>query len=104
MATRGAATAQRGTRGARGTPGAQGKAGPRGATGPAASRAEILATVGDRLSEINKQLAIQLKRTWQIQAQLDQQGREAKMLQQQLNTVHELIKELLRQDFRVGSQ
>jgi len=85
-------------------PGAQGKAGPRGPTGPAASRAEILATVGDRLSEINKQLAIQLKRTWQIQAQLDQQGRDAKMLQQQLNTVHGLLKELLNQDFRVGSR
>ncbi len=41
---------------------------------------------------------------WQIQAQLDLQARDAKMLQQQLNTVHKLLKELLRQDFRVGSQ
>src|SRR3954453_297235 len=79
MTTRSVATTQRGTRGARGRSGAQGKAGPRGRTGPAASRAEILATVGDRLGDINKQLATQLKRMWQIQAQLDLQARDAKM-------------------------
>ncbi|PYR91356.1 MAG: hypothetical protein DMF84_17065 [Acidobacteria bacterium] len=107
MTTRGAAPGQRGargSRGARGITGAQGKVGPRGATGPATSRADILTAVGAQLREIDKQLATQLTRTGQIQAQLDKQGHNGKALQQQLKMVHALLKELLRQDFRVGSR
>ena len=55
--------------------GATGEAGPAGApgtAGPRMKRAEVLALVEDQFFEIRKQLDLQLRRTGELQAQLDQ--------------------------------
>lgn len=54
----------------RGPQGEQGMRGPKGK--PGLSRADVLAIVDDRLTAIRAELALQLKRTAQIQVQLDQ--------------------------------
>lgn len=62
----------------RGKPGVAGKRGPRGI--PGLSRADVLAIVEDQFAVIRHELAVQLKRTAQIQVQLDQVARAIKKL------------------------
>lgn len=65
---------KRGSRGARGPRGLSGKigaTGPVGPTGPKLRRAEALAIVEDEFRYLRSQLAIQLRRTGQLQATLD---------------------------------
>ena len=62
----------RGEHGARGARGERGPAGPAGPAGPKMRPAEVLALVDDQFMEIRKQLDVQLKRTAQLQVQLDQ--------------------------------
>ena len=81
------ATGQRGETGAagqRGQTGATGQRGPQGERGPAGPpvrRADMLAVVDDQFNEIRKQLDLQLTRTGQLQQQLDQ--------------IHGLVKQLV---------
>jgi collagen triple helix repeat protein len=77
------AQGQRGQRGERGTQGERGPAGPPGPAGPRMRPAEVLALVDDQFMEIRKQLDLQLKRTAQLQFQLDQ--------------IHGLVKQLANQ-------
>jgi hypothetical protein len=74
---------ERGARGERGTQGERGPAGPPGPAGPKMRPAEVLALVDDQFMEIRKQLDLQLKRTAQLQLQLDQ--------------IHGLVKQLVNQ-------
>jgi len=76
-----AKTGSRGPKGARGTRGDRGERGPaghrgdrgeRGPAGPMPSRADILAVVEDQFFEMRKQLDLQLTRFAQLQVQLDQ--------------------------------
>ena len=62
---------EHGAGGERGLVGRRGARGERGPAGPAPSRADILAAVEEQLSEIRKQLDIQLTRFGQLQAQVD---------------------------------
>jgi Collagen triple helix repeat (20 copies) len=72
-----------GERGAQGKRGVQGERGPAGPAGPKMRPAEVLALVDDQFLEIRKQLDLQLKRTAQLQLQLDQ--------------IHALVKQLVNQ-------
>lgn len=67
MAVRG----PRGPQGKKGQRGARGATGVPGPAGPSASRADILAVVQDELTELRKQMQIQIERTAQMQHQLD---------------------------------
>lgn len=72
-----------GERGQRGERGLKGERGERGPAGPAPSRADILAVVEDQFYEMRKQLDVQLTRFAQLQAQLDQ--------------IHKLLKQLVKE-------
>jgi hypothetical protein len=74
---------ERGERGQRGERGLKGERGERGPAGPAPSRADILAVVEDQFYEMRKQLDVQLTRFAQLQAQLDQ--------------IHKLLKQLVKE-------
>jgi collagen triple helix repeat protein len=74
---------QRGETGERGKTGARGPAGPVGPAGPSIRPAELLALVEDQCREIRKQLDTQLRRTADLQLQLDQ--------------IHGLVKQLVNQ-------
>jgi hypothetical protein len=74
---------EHGARGQRGATGQRGPAGPAGPAGPKMRSAEVLALVDDQFNEIRKQLDLQLKRTAQLQLQLDQ--------------IHGLVKQLVNQ-------
>ena len=59
-------------RGRQGMRGPTGPAGPAGPVGPKMKSAEVLALVDDQFHEIRRQLDLQLRRTGQLQVQLDQ--------------------------------
>ena len=67
QATRG----PRGDVGRRGAMGPTGPPGPRGPAGPEVSAEHVLAIVEDHFAELRKELALQLTRIGQMQAQLD---------------------------------
>ncbi len=75
---------QTGARGPRGAAGPQGPTGPSGPVGPKLQRADMLAMVDDQFSQIRRRLDTQLTRMAQIQQQLDQ--------------IHTVVKQLVRQD------
>ena len=88
--TRGAKgeTGARGKPGARGQRGATGQRGARGEPGPVGPmprREDVLALVEDQFSEMRKQLEIQLTRFAQLQLQLDQ--------------IHKLLKQLVKEPY-----
>jgi len=62
---------ERGERGERGQHGERGERGERGPAGPPARREDILAVIDDQISEIRKELEVQLTRFAQVQTQLD---------------------------------
>ena len=77
------AQGERGATGRTGKTGARGLTGARGPAGPKMRPGEVLALVEDQFGEIRLQLDLQLKRTAQLQAQLDQ--------------IHNLVKALVSQ-------
>jgi hypothetical protein len=62
-----------------------GAAGERGPAGPVPSRIDILAAVEDQFSEMRKQLDLQLMRFAQLQVQLDQ--------------IHKLLKQIVKEPY-----
>jgi len=60
-----------GKTGAAGQRGATGETGPPGPAGPKMKRAEVLAMVEDQFLAIRKQLEMHLRRTGEIQVQVD---------------------------------
>jgi hypothetical protein len=78
-------TGERGERGRAGHRGARGERGPAGPTGPTPSRADILAVVEDQFYEMRKQLDVQLTRFTQLQTQLDQ--------------IHSLLKQMVKDPY-----
>jgi hypothetical protein len=75
----------KGEQGARGRTGRRGAAGERGPAGPVPSRIDILAAVEDQFSEMRKQLDLQLMRFAQLQVQLDQ--------------IHKLLKQIVKEPY-----
>jgi hypothetical protein len=71
--------------GARGERGPQGERGERGPAGPMPRREDILALVEDQFADIRQQLDIQLTRFAQLQVQLDQ--------------IHKLLKQLVKEPY-----
>lgn len=65
-----------------GRQGVQGERGPRGRTGKAGplNREDVLAIVEDQFAAIRQELALQVKRTAQVQVQLDQIAKAIKRL------------------------
>ena len=59
------------------------------------SKSDILAALDDQFTEISKQLAAQVIRTAQIQAEIDRHHRETEELRDQLQKVHALVKQLV---------
>ena len=59
------------------------------------SRADILAVVEDQFYDVRKRLDIQLKRTAEIQQQLDGQSKEILELRRTVDLAHRLLKQLL---------
>ena len=88
MANHSRARGERGATGERGPRGERGATGQRGPAGPKATRADILAVVEDQFSEVRKQLETQRN-------QLDLQLTRFGQLQQQLDQIHTLIKQLV---------
>lgn len=76
---------KRGERGEHGAQGARGARGERGPAGPMPSRADILAVVEDQFYEMRKQLDVQLTRFAQLQTQLDQ--------------IHKMLKQLVKEPY-----
>lgn len=76
------ARGRHGERGAKGQAGVRGLVGPAGPIGPQVKRADVLAMVEDQFVEMRKEMALQLARMAQIQAQLDQ--------------IHTMVKKLIR--------
>lgn len=84
-----------GTRGKRGARGARGAEGPVGPAGPKMKSEEVLALVDDQFFQIRKQLEIQLQRTGQLQAQLDQIHKNTTEACAALDLMRPLIKGLI---------
>lgn len=57
--------------------------------------ADILAVVEDQFYDVRKRLDMQLKRTAEIQQQLDEQRREIADLRRTVGLAHRLLKQLL---------
>jgi hypothetical protein len=61
----------------------------------AVSKSDILAALDDQFTEISNQLAAQVIRTAQIQAEIEAHHRETAELREQLQRVHALVKQLV---------
>lgn len=59
------------------------------------ARADILAVVEDQFYDMRKRLDVQLKRTAEIQQQLNGQRKEVAELQRTVNLAHGLLKQLI---------
>lgn len=59
------------------------------------SKADILAVVEDQFYDVRKRLDVQLKRTAEIQVQLDGQTKEIVELRHTVTVAHQLLKQLL---------
>ena len=81
-------------RGPQGETGKTGPPGPVGPPGPKMSRADVIAVVEDQFYEVRKRLDIQLDRTGELQAQLDEQRKETARILEQVALVHSLLKKL----------
>jgi hypothetical protein len=90
-------TGQPGKDGQKGATGLRGPAGAQGPQGPPIPRGDILAVVEDQFSEIRKQLDIQLERTVQLQQQIDTHFKCTQDVQDQLGSVHTLVRNLVEQ-------
>jgi septal ring factor EnvC (AmiA/AmiB activator) len=59
------------------------------------SEPDILAAVDDQLSELRKQLSVQLTRTGQVQAELDRQRSDLRDVHEQLRQLQVALKRFL---------
>ena len=59
------------------------------------TRTDILAVVEDQFYDVRKRLDVQLKRTSEIQQQLDGQRKDMAELRHTVDLAHSLLKELL---------